>query len=85
MHPLFASIAAGPSLGLLGLLCALVVGMALTPTQYAAFITTVDTTIGQIYTQMDPASVYKEYATTVPITGSIWNAGWTGRISLSFA
>jgi len=54
--------------------------MALTPTQYAAFITTVDTTIGQIYTQLDPALVYKDIATTVPIQGTIWNAGWTGRM-----
>jgi phage major head subunit gpT-like protein len=54
--------------------------MALTPAQYAAFITTVDTTIGQIYTQMDPAVTYKQWATPIPIQGSIWNAGWTGRM-----
>jgi len=54
--------------------------MALTPAQYTAFITTVDTTIGQIYTHMDPALTYKEWSTTHPITGSIWNAGWTGRM-----
>ena len=52
----------------------------MTPTQYAAFITTVDTTIGQIYTQLDPASTYKEWTTTIPITGSIWSAGWTGKM-----
>ena len=54
--------------------------MALTPAQYAAFITTVDTTIGSIYSQMDPAMTHTEWSTTIPITGSIWNAGWTGRM-----
>lgn len=52
----------------------------ITPAQYAAWITTVDTTIGQIYAQLDPASSYKEFATTIPMQGSIWNAGWTGRM-----
>jgi phage major head subunit gpT-like protein len=52
----------------------------LTPSQYAAFITTVDTTIGQIYTQLDPAMTYKEWSTTIPISGAIWNAGWTGKM-----
>lgn len=50
----------------------------LTPSQYTAFITTVDTTIGAIYTEIDPALSYKEYATTYPISGSQVTFGWTG-------
>ena len=52
----------------------------ITAQQYAAFITTVDTTIGQIYTQMDPASTYKEWSTTYPMSGAILNFGWTGMM-----
>ncbi len=52
----------------------------ITPSQYAAWITTVDTTIGQLYAQIDVESTYKQWATTLPMQGSIWNAGWTGRM-----
>jgi len=54
--------------------------MALTPTQYAAFITTIDTTVGEIYSQMDPESNYALWTRTVPIEGTIYNAGWTQRM-----
>ena len=54
--------------------------MALTPAQYAAFITTVDTTVGEVYSQMDPVSRYQEWTRTIPIEGAIYNAGWTGRM-----
>ena len=52
----------------------------LTASQYAAFITTVNTTIGQIYAQLAQSMTYKEWSTTLSIDGSIWNAGWTGRM-----
>lgn len=52
----------------------------MTPSQYAAFITTVDTTVGQIYSQMDPKSTWREYATEYPMKGTILNFGWTGLI-----
>jgi phage major head subunit gpT-like protein len=54
--------------------------MAITPANYAAFITTVDTTVGQIYSQMDPAMTIGEWTTTYPMKGSILNLGWTGRL-----
>lgn len=52
----------------------------ITPAQYAAWITTVDTTIGQIYSQMDPAETHTQWSSTISMQGSIWNAGWTGRM-----
>lgn len=52
----------------------------ITPAQYAAFVTTVDTTLGQIYAQLAASMTYKEWATPLSISGSIWNAGWTGRM-----
>jgi phage major head subunit gpT-like protein len=54
--------------------------MAITPANYAAWITQVDTTIGHIYSQMDPRFNAREIATELPMSGSIWNAGWTGRM-----
>jgi phage major head subunit gpT-like protein len=51
-----------------------------TPLNYAAFITTVDTTIGAIYSELDPLSNYKEFATVKSMSGSIWEAGWSQRI-----
>jgi phage major head subunit gpT-like protein len=52
----------------------------ITPSNYAAWITTVDTTIGHLYSQLNPKVTYKEYVTTIPMEGSIWNTGWTGRM-----
>ena len=52
----------------------------LTPSQYAPFITTVDTTIGQIYAQLQSEMSHPQWSTTIPITGSQWTAGWTGRM-----
>jgi phage major head subunit gpT-like protein len=52
----------------------------ITPSQYAAWITTVDTRIGQIYSEMSPVETHGEWSTVVPIQGSIYNAGWTGRM-----
>src|SRR5262245_13935759 len=54
--------------------------MGITPAQYAAFITTVDTRIGQIYSEMSPAETHTQWSTVVPMSGSIWEAGWTGRM-----
>jgi|SRR5579862_2444420 len=51
-----------------------------TPSNYSAWITTVDTTIGHLYSQLNPKVTYKEYVTTLPMKGSIYSAGWTGRM-----
>ena len=51
----------------------------MTPSNYAAFITTVDTTIGQIYLELDPAISYMQYTKLDPMTGgSIKAYGWIG-------
>ena len=52
----------------------------ITPSQYAPFITTVDTTVGQIYTQLSSEMTYNRWASKLPIQGSIFNEGWTGRM-----
>lgn len=52
----------------------------ITPAQYSAWITTVDTRIGQIYNEFNPLETHKEWSTDVPMKGSVWNAGWTGRM-----
>lgn len=55
--------------------------MTMTPQQYAAFITTVDTTIGSLWLEMDPMSTYKRWADTHPMpAGSVFSQGWTGRM-----
>jgi phage major head subunit gpT-like protein len=52
----------------------------MTPANYAAFITTVDTSIGAIYEEMDPTLTWKEYAKIdVMSGGSQKTYGWTGR------
>jgi phage major head subunit gpT-like protein len=54
--------------------------MAVTAANYAAWITTVDTTVGHLYTQLNPKNTYREYVTTLPMKGSIYSIGWTGRM-----
>jgi phage major head subunit gpT-like protein len=54
--------------------------MAITPSNYAPFITTVDTTIGAVLLEMASTLVSREYTTEVPITGSIFSLGWTGKM-----
>ncbi len=50
----------------------------MTPSQYTAFITTVDTSIGAIYAEMDPAITWREYVKEDPMTaGSQKTYGWT--------
>ena len=52
----------------------------MTPANYAPFITTVNTTIGAIYNELDPQSTYKEYCDEITMTGgSQISFGWTGR------
>jgi phage major head subunit gpT-like protein len=51
-----------------------------TPSNYAAWITTVDTTIGHLYTQLNPKVTFKQWATELPMKGSIYSMGWTGRM-----
>ena len=41
----------------------------MTPSNYAAFITTVDTSIGTIYSEMDPAETWRQYTREHPMTG----------------
>jgi len=51
----------------------------MTPSNYAAYITTVDTTVGAIYTELDPALTYMQYTKVEPMTGgSIKSYGWIG-------
>lgn len=52
----------------------------MTPLNYAAFITTVDTSIGAIYSELDPnVQVQWEYTKVDPMTaGAIKAYGWTG-------
>lgn len=52
----------------------------ITPQNYAAWITTVDTRIGQLYSEIGVPSTYNQWASTFTMTGSIYNAGWTGRM-----
>ena len=51
----------------------------MTPSNYAAFITTVDTSIGSIYSEMDPAETWRQYTREHPMPGGSQIAfGWTG-------
>ena len=51
----------------------------MTPSNYAAFVTTVDTAIGSIYSEFDPSLVWREYTREDPMTsGSVKAYGWTG-------
>ena len=51
----------------------------MTPTNYAAFITTVDTALGSLYLELDLAVTYERYTKIDPMTGgSIKAYGWTG-------
>ena len=53
----------------------------ITANNYAAWITTVDTTIGQIFNQLNPAETHKQWSTDEPMSGgSIFSMGWTGRM-----
>ncbi len=52
----------------------------ITPQNYAAWITTVDTRIGQIYAEISAAETHDQWSTTAPMQGSIWSMGWTGRM-----
>lgn len=54
--------------------------MAITPANYAAFITTVNTRVGQIYSEMNSAETSRMWSTDEAMTGSIWETGWTGRM-----
>lgn len=51
----------------------------MTPSNYAAFITTVDTSIGAIYSEMDPSETWRTYTRERPMSGgSQVTFGWTG-------
>ena len=52
----------------------------ITAANYAAWITTVDTTIGHLYSELNPKSTYREIASERQMKGSIYNQGWTGRM-----
>ena len=55
--------------------------MAITPAQYAPFITTIDTTIGQALHAISPRSTRRQWTTDKTMSGSIWSTGWTGRMA----
>jgi phage major head subunit gpT-like protein len=51
----------------------------MTPSNYAAFITTVDTSVGALYTEMDASVQWQKYTKLDPMTGgSIKSYGWIG-------
>jgi phage major head subunit gpT-like protein len=53
--------------------------MGITPTNYAPFITTVDTTVGAIWTEQDAAETESAWVTDHPMTGgSQITFGWAG-------
>jgi phage major head subunit gpT-like protein len=52
--------------------------MSITPAQYAAFITTVNTAVGQIYSEMDVSETHKQWSNDEPMSGSIWETAWSG-------
>ena len=52
----------------------------ITPSQYAAFITTATTTLGHLYSELNPETTHNEWATTLPMQGSIYATAWTGRM-----
>ena len=54
--------------------------MAITPSQYAPFITTIDTTVGQIYSQLQSSMTHPMWSSKLSISGSIFNEGWTSRM-----
>lgn len=51
------------------------------PKNYEVLVTTIDTTIGQIYSQMDPAETHGQWSSNVAMTeGSVWTTAWMGRM-----
>jgi phage major head subunit gpT-like protein len=54
--------------------------MTITPQNYAAWITTVSTRIGQLYSEMSVAETHTQWSTPETMQGSIYSAGWTGRM-----
>jgi hypothetical protein len=52
----------------------------ITPSQYTAFITTVDTMVGSIYSEIGPGETSREWSTDRSMQGSIFTQGWTGRM-----
>jgi phage major head subunit gpT-like protein len=51
------------------------------PSNYRVLVTTINTTIGQIYAQMDPIETHKQWSSEVPMTsGSVWTTAWMGRM-----
>ena len=52
----------------------------ITAANYSAFITTVDTTIGAIFSSMSAGTTRKQWTREVSMSGSQYTAGWTGRM-----
>lgn len=52
----------------------------ITPAQYSAFITQVNTRIGQIYTEITPAETHEQWSSVEPMQGAIWSTAWTGKM-----
>ena len=53
----------------------------ITPSQFALFISTVNTSIGQVLSDLTVPEVWKEYSTVVPSAGSQNVYGWTGKLA----
>lgn len=52
----------------------------ITPAQYAAFITQVNTRAGQIYTEISAAETHGQWSSVETMQGSIWSTAWTGKM-----
>lgn len=50
----------------------------ITPADFAVFVTNVNTMIGNAYSSAEPEA--PKFVTPVPITGTIYEDGWTGRM-----
>ena len=51
----------------------------ITPTSFNVFISNVQTAVGAVYEDKTD-SIWPQYATQVPVTGSVYVEGWTGMI-----
>ena len=49
-----------------------------TPANFATFVTNANTMAGQVY--QDRPTIFQEFTTTLPVTSSIWETAWTGRM-----
>lgn len=55
--------------------------MAVTAANYGPFITTIDTTIGQVYERLKGTMTHERWTKKLTMAGSIWETGWIGRLA----